>query len=239
MKIPQDMIPGTKHQTKSSGEIEILDYINSSDVKIKFIATGAVASVYSGNIRLGSIKDPLKPVVLGVGYFGIGEFKAKVNGSNTPAYERWRGMLKRCYCDKYQKRFPTYTGCLVASEWHNFQVFAKWFYENYPNDGVNYDLDKDIVQDGNKIYSSEFCKFVTKKENYAKAHAKAHYFKKNGKVLKIVNLRDFCNGDESLRKRLVALKAGKVLPFDGWERAKESDLELLDREEDATNCPIL
>ena len=56
---------------------------------------------------------------------------------------------------------PTYRGCLVAEEWHNFQVFAKWFHENYkPEYMQNWHLDKDILVKGNKIYSPETCCFI-------------------------------------------------------------------------------
>ena len=47
-------------------------------------------------------------------------------------------------------------------EWHNFQVFAKWFDENYKEGFV---LDKDILLKGNKIYSPDTCVFVPREIN--------------------------------------------------------------------------
>ena len=67
-------------------------------------------------------------------------------------------MLQRCYDNKTQEKYPTYKGCQVCEEWHNFQNFAKWFEENYYEvEGENIDIDKDILCKGNKIYSPQTC----------------------------------------------------------------------------------
>lgn len=110
-------------------------------------------------------KDVFTPSVQGVGFMGEGKYTSCENRRNTLAYSRWSGMLARCYSEAFQKRNPTYIGCSVAAEWHNFQVFAEWFYKNHPGDGNEYCLDKDIRIPGNKIYSPEACSFVTRAEN--------------------------------------------------------------------------
>lgn len=95
-------------------------------------------------------------VVCGVGindYIG----KVKVNGTMDVAYTRWNNMLKRCYSIKELTRHPTYIGCTVCCEWLSFSNFKKWFDENYIE---GFDLDKDILVEGNKIYSPETCRFV-------------------------------------------------------------------------------
>lgn len=61
---------------------------------------------------------------------------------------------------------PTYKGCTVCDEWHNFQVFAKWYDENYYLlDDQRTELDKDILIKGNKTYSPETCVFVPQRIN--------------------------------------------------------------------------
>jgi len=102
------------------------------------------------------IKRKLKPTVHGVGYVGIGDFKPSKNGVDTKEYSVWKGMLKRCYSEKFIQKNPTYKGCTVCEEWHNFQSFAEWFVSQ-KNHNCNYHLDKDILCDGNKIYSPERC----------------------------------------------------------------------------------
>lgn len=73
------------------------------------------------------------------------------------AFSIWRGMLSRCYSRREQVCSPTYKGCTVASEWLKFSNFKRWFDANCV---PGFDLDKDLVQPGNKIYCPEFCRFV-------------------------------------------------------------------------------
>ena len=83
-----------------------------------------------------------------------------VNIKNTKTnniYILWSSILFRCYSESYLKRRPTYIGCSVDKRWHDFQVFAEWYNENYI-DGFH--LDKDILFKGNKIYGPDTCCFV-------------------------------------------------------------------------------
>ena len=96
---------------------------------------------------------------LGVGYNSKGIYKAKEAGKNTVAYNVWNNMLKRCYNKSNHQHQPTYTDCTVHPDWHDFQVFAKWFSEHKYSD-LGYQLDKDLLFEGNKIYSPDFCCFV-------------------------------------------------------------------------------
>lgn len=104
-------------------------------------------------------KDPYQPSVYGVGYIGLGEFKAFENGNDTYEYNKWRSMLKRCYYEKSLEKYPTYRGCTVHPDWHNFQVFAKWLSSNNFSD-LRYELDKDLLSNGSKIYSKDTCSLV-------------------------------------------------------------------------------
>ena len=79
-----------------------------------------------------------------------------------PYYKRWLDMLTRCYDDKFQKRFPTYIGCTICKEWVKFSNFRSWM-ENQDWPGKS--LDKDIISQGNKIYSPSTCIFVTEEIN--------------------------------------------------------------------------
>ena len=112
-------------------------------------------------------KDRMKPSVFGMGCFGNGDYKSrdpKTRGK-TPAYSRWQRMLERCYSDDYLAKKPSYIGCSVCDEWLNFQTFAAWFYNSYPDDGRYYVLDKDVKVKGNKVYSPITCLFVSSSDN--------------------------------------------------------------------------
>ena len=89
----------------------------------------------------------------------------KVEGvvKTCPVYKRWGSMLYRCYSEKYHARFPTYKDCTVCDEWLLFSNFSCWYEENYV---AGWDLDKDIISKGNKVYSPEQCLFVPPCVNY-------------------------------------------------------------------------
>ena len=84
----------------------------------------------------------------------------KVDGKQTmcPYYSRWVNMIKRCYSDEYQARYPTYIGCSVCDEWLLFSNFKEWM---TGLDWQGKELDKDILVQGNKIYSPDNCIFLT------------------------------------------------------------------------------
>ena len=68
-------------------------------------------------------------------------------------------MLERCYSLEYKENQPTYINSIVDCYWHNFQVFAEWFKNNYKE---GYELDKDLLVRGNKNYSPNTCCFIPK-----------------------------------------------------------------------------
>ena len=79
-----------------------------------------------------------------------------------PYYLTWRSMLQRCYSSKFQERNPTYKGCSVSKEWWRFSNFKHWM-ECQDWEGMQ--LDKDLLFEGNKIYSAETCVFVSSSVN--------------------------------------------------------------------------
>ena len=79
-----------------------------------------------------------------------------------PYYRAWKSMLKRCYSAKYKDKNPTYKGCSVSEEWLTFSVFKNWMEKQ---DWEDKQLDKDLLFEGNKVYSLETCVFVTKEVN--------------------------------------------------------------------------
>ena len=79
-----------------------------------------------------------------------------------PYYLAWMNMLRRCYYTKFHESRPTYIGCSVSDEWLTFSNFKRWM-EDQDWDGKQ--LDKDLLFDGNKVYSAETCVFVTKAVN--------------------------------------------------------------------------
>lgn len=155
---------GDVFTTKEGCECLVVDYVNSKKVKVKFLDEhGYEVFVQVSNLRRGRVKNPYHLSVFGVGYLGVGEHKTKIEGNNTKGYSTWKSMLRRCYVNEHQEKKPTYRGCYVHKDWHNFQEFAKWFNNQYKED--DWQLDKDILKKGNKCYSEDFCRMVPREVN--------------------------------------------------------------------------
>lgn len=101
----------------------------------------------------------IKNLVYGVGFDSVGIHRKTIKRKHTRAYKSWGRMLERCYSEKWHNKHPSYLGCLVDERWHDFQVFAEWFEQNYIE---GFELDKDILKKGNKVYSPETCLFIPK-----------------------------------------------------------------------------
>lgn len=103
-------------------------------------------------------------LIYGVGYSSKGKYKPYADRRNACSYEAWIKMLGRCYDKKTQGKHPTYIGCTVDDDWHDYQVFANWYLE-HPYADLGYHLDKDILMPNNKIYSSKTCCLVPREIN--------------------------------------------------------------------------
>jgi hypothetical protein len=82
--------------------------------------------------------------------------------SICPFYAKWKSMIERCYSVNYQNRYPTYKDCAVCDEWLFFSKFKAWMEQQ---DWKGKHLDKDLLLEGNKLYSPETCVFVDQKVN--------------------------------------------------------------------------
>lgn len=97
--------------------------------------------------------DSLKKPVYGA---GINDSENSVK--KDKAYKIWSDMLARCYSDSVKSTHPTYQTCTCCDDWKYYSNFKKWFESQLYKDG--YHLDKDIIVQGNKVYSPETCALV-------------------------------------------------------------------------------
>lgn len=157
LPLPNDMTKGAIHTSNSCGDVVVIECLDSYSVRIRFINTGNEVYASAGNIRKGSLKDKMIKTVYGVGYMGNGRHMAAIKGKRTKAYVAWGNMMSRCYSVAYKKNGKSYEGCTVHDDWHNFQNFAEWYEGNYVE---GYEVDKDLLFIGNKIYSEKTCVLV-------------------------------------------------------------------------------
>ena len=151
-------------KSKSSGDFKIVKYNDAYNVDVQFLNTGFEAVVELGNIRNGGVKDPYSPSVYGVGILGA-KYPSKVNDVLTKEYVLWKGMLKRCYSDVYKKRYPTYEGCRVSENFKSYEYFYEWCHKQIGFGNEGWQLDKDLLVKGNKVYSEDTCVFIPQEVN--------------------------------------------------------------------------
>ena len=143
----------------NSGDFKILKYNGATDVEIQFLKTGYETTVELGSIRKGNVKDPYSPSVCGVGILGT-KYPSRVNGVHTKEYKLWTGMLERCYSITLKKKYPTYKDCDVSENFKSYEYFYEWCNERIGFDNEGWQLDKDLLVKGNKVYSEDACVFL-------------------------------------------------------------------------------
>jgi hypothetical protein len=175
---------GKEFITNEGYTIIIENYINYDNVFIYFKDFPDVKrKVKISQITKGNIRNPYFPSVYGIGYIGEGPYTTSkyIDDNQTirnRAYDTWNHMMGRCYSRYYLDENPTYEQCFVDPIWHNFQNFAKWYYDWYyelPSEKVC--LDKDLfnkdpfikslfnLQEGQKVYSMWSCCFLPESIN--------------------------------------------------------------------------
>lgn len=145
-------------------EFTIIEYFNCFNCTVKFSSGHIIKNVQYHKSR--NVKNPYFQLVSGKGYVGEGNYIA-----SGKIYSTWTKMLERCYCEniKLREKSPTYYDCTVSEEFFNFQNFANWYtkeinkilsklkdFEQLPKLCV----DKDLLIEGNRIYSQENCLLI-------------------------------------------------------------------------------
>ena len=152
---------GLEFDTVRCGKCKIVEYYGTHNIIVEFYEPFCLVKCRMINLKRGNVKNPLTPTFYGKGYIGLGEFSSK----NKRHLEIWTSVLERCYSEICWESNPTYKDVEVCDEWLNFQNFAAWcynqkFFEAKDSKGKPYQLDKDILVKGSKVYSPETCCFI-------------------------------------------------------------------------------
>ena len=92
----------------------------------------------------------------------LGGYKCEVD--NHPAYTKWQGMLNRAYGASSSKWYDNVT---VSESFKHYHIFKQWYLTQYLEEG--WELDKDLLLKGNKVYCASRCCFLPKEINSALA----------------------------------------------------------------------
>lgn len=165
-KLKAEQLIGKEFMTNVCGKCVVIDYKDCYNVIVRFENPHYITRCNATSLRNGQVNNPLFPSFLGVGYIGVGKYSTK----DKFTYTAWRSMLYRAYGNKQSIFNRTYKGVEVCEEWKCFQNFADWCYSqpsfnNKDKNGRGFDLDKDLLVKGNKVYSPETCCLAPKEIN--------------------------------------------------------------------------
>jgi len=103
-------------------------------------------------------------LVYGVG-FNDRKYPVWAEGKTLKEYYLWQDLLRRCYSPKYHQRRPTYIGCSASENFKNYSYFYTWCQSQIGFGQKGYQLDKDLIFKGNKLYSEDTCLFLPNELN--------------------------------------------------------------------------
>lgn len=135
-------------------------------VQIKPQFAGIPLDYYPGEDLPLFLPLPRQKLTYGVGYnsylqrkaLGLSYFDSRRGNRIRKA---WDNMMRRCYSVQQS----AYEGCRVCRKWYDYQEFAEW-YSSQPNAYKSVsELDKDILDPLNMIYSPDHCTVTPKQIN--------------------------------------------------------------------------
>lgn len=85
---------------------------------------------------------------------------SKRNNTKSDLYSRWCCMRVRCSEKGWANKYKTYKGCSICEEWMLFDNFRLWAENPVNGYMIGYQIDKDLLFKGNKIYSPNTCCFI-------------------------------------------------------------------------------
>lgn len=166
--------------------------------------------------------DNRRQLVCGVGYNDL------YSESQSKAGRLWDSMIRRCYSPKTLKRRKSYLDCTVCEEWLTFSNFKKWFDENYIE---NYQLDKDILIKGNRVYRPDACCFVPIEINTLFNNKRANRGDLPIGVHKKWNRKHTIFGyDVSVNGKWIGYYKSSEDAFQAYKQAKEAHIKNLARD---------
>ena len=164
---------GRVFKTNNYGDVVVLEYNNTRDVTIKFLNTNNVRSVGMSELKKGEVRDNEAFPVYKVGVMDIPN-ELKRGKPRPKEYSIWNGVRQRCYNENIRYCSPTYQGVEMSENFKKYSYFKEWCNKQVGFDQEGWQLDKDILVKGNKLYSEDTCCFVPPEINCAITNKKVY-----------------------------------------------------------------
>ena len=217
------------YTNKQGLNYKIVHYNTYYDITILF-DSGYIKSATMKEVKRNTIKDKLSPSVYGVGIVGI-RYNTNVDGKHTTEYGAWKNMLRRCYSEKGRHKFQSYDDCTVSENFKKYSYFYEWVnkqvgFNTVDDMGNIFQLDKDLLSKGNKIYSETTCVFLPLEINIALAIKDSKHKKFHVGVRKNRNKYEVTCCINSKSTYLGLFKT-EIEAFNAYKEAKENYLKEL------------
>jgi len=157
----------------------------------------------------------------------------RVGGKLIREYDLWSNMLQRCFDEKSKQKYPTYEGVTCSKEWLSMTKFIEDVSQMRGYGLSGWELDKDILQKGSKLYSKDTCCFVphevnsllTKRDNCRGEYHVGVYFDKHAGKFKaqiringeVKSLGRFTTADEAFQVYKPAKEARIKVVAQKWQ----------------------
>lgn len=217
-------VVGCIYNTRNSGDLVITKYVNKNEVYVEFVKTGHTTVARMCNIRKGTVKDRSLPSVYKVGV--CGDEIVYINGKHIVEYELWAGVLQRCYSEKDKEKYSAYQDCTVSDNFKYYPYFKDWCSKQIGFRNKGWQLDKDILVKGNRVYSEDTCCFVPREINnlFIKRYANrgtcpigVSYHKSSGKFASAISTDGL--------QRSLGLFNDQEEAFEVYKREKETHIK--------------
>lgn len=107
-------------------------------------------------------------LICGIG-INSGEYPSNNGRNNATEYEHWRGMLRRCQ-ETWWVKHPAYNETSCSDNFKNYSFFYQWCnaqvgFGNKDEKGKLWQLDKDLLIGGGRVYGEDTCVFLPQEIN--------------------------------------------------------------------------
>jgi hypothetical protein len=160
-----------KFKSPVHNNLFVIKFLNEEFPKDKCLVSG------KNNILKGDIKNPYQKSILGIAAFGnaykydlfkYGDKKRKY------LYDLYRDLIKRVYTPYNNAEVNAYKDGELDPRWDTYEKFLDWVFGDKTNNFQwFYQLDKDLLKPGNKIYGPDTCIFLPQQLNKTLAFSKS------------------------------------------------------------------
>ena len=162
---------GNIYTSNNYGDYGVVEALDDNKVRINFLNTGNTEVIHRCQIMSGKLRDSSLDVVCKSRSNNIihnvgdkGKDKSLIK-KNFKTYQVWCSVLQRCYSPSNERMRSGYKDCTVSDMFKMFPLFLCWWKENVVDDKTSYQLDKDILVKGNRIYGEDTCCLVPREIN--------------------------------------------------------------------------